>query len=135
MISFEKSEAVIRTQNVMEQVADSDRTLVCRYLRQVVADVVIERKLARLGEQQDAGGCELLGDRADVEHGFGRDRHAVVEVCPAVTSFENGSCPASDSHRTTRTVSPIPLGQEPVDLLRFVAGMLQTEVVIERKRR
>ena len=34
-------------------------------------DEVIDGEFAFFGQQQDAGGCELFGERADFEDGFG----------------------------------------------------------------
>jgi hypothetical protein len=65
---------------VGEEVFEGDRLAVGREVRQETGDRVGKRELAALGEEEDRGGGELLGDRADLEDVLGRDRHAELDV-------------------------------------------------------
>ena len=54
---------------LVDQLGDGDSGGPLRKFRQVLGQRVVESQLSLVGEQQDRGGSELLGYRADVEHG------------------------------------------------------------------
>src|SRR6266853_1383239 len=54
-------------------------------LRDVLANVVIERQKSLFSSQHWTGGCELLGDRTHVKNRFRRKRNSEFEVGHAVT--------------------------------------------------
>ncbi|EEF93638.1 hypothetical protein CATMIT_01731, partial [Catenibacterium mitsuokai DSM 15897] len=81
-------QVIAQAAGVLEQVAQGDGLAVVGQLGHVLAHVVVERELAVAFQQQHRGGGELLGGRADVEHGVGADRHAQFQVGLAVALVE-----------------------------------------------
>ena len=69
---------------MLEQVPDRDRRAEVVQLRQVFADVVVQRQLAVLLQEQDGERGELLGDGRDVKDCVGTDAGALFEVGQAV---------------------------------------------------
>src|ERR1035441_451257 len=55
---------------------------------EMLADLVINRQLALLRQQQDSRCRELLGDRANLKDGFTLRRHVQLDVCQAVGRSE-----------------------------------------------
>ena len=53
-----------------QQVADGDIAPCGGCVLEVTADFVLDRKFAALGQEQDAGGGELLGNGADLKRGI-----------------------------------------------------------------
>jgi hypothetical protein len=54
---------------MMNEMPDSDGFSEIRDFWQVLADVIIQRKLTLLGEQNCGKGRKLLGDRGDMKNG------------------------------------------------------------------
>ncbi len=95
---------VLEARGVSEQLPDGDAPPVRRCAREVLRQRVVEAEPAVLGEQQDAGGGELLADGAGLEDRAGRDRHAVLEVRLAVALFLDDPSVAHDQQRESRDV-------------------------------
>ena len=96
---------------VMQHVAQGQRRAIIRQLRQVLVHVVVERELAVLGEQQNAHRRELLGDRADVEHGSRRDGDAVFEIRAAVAFCVEERAAAGHAHGAAGRGARVPLAE------------------------
>ena len=65
---------------VVQQVAEGHRRGVIRHLGDVLADRIVQGKLALLGQEQDARRGDLLRGGADVEHCLGRDGHPMLQA-------------------------------------------------------
>jgi hypothetical protein len=63
---------------MMQQMTNGDRLAEVVQLRQILADVVVERQSVFLREELDGERGELLGHGGDVEDRRGRDRDAVL---------------------------------------------------------
>ncbi len=73
---------------MVDQVADGHRLSVVGQLGQMPVDFIVQREFAILGQEQDAGGGELLGHRAEVEGGGRGDRGLVLQVGQAIALLE-----------------------------------------------
>jgi hypothetical protein len=69
---------------VVRQVANRDPVTEVRELGDVLPDVVVDRQLPVVCQQQDRRGGELLGHRRHMEDRIGLQRHIVIEVRHAV---------------------------------------------------
>ena len=58
---------VAQAAGVVQQVADRDRGAVIGHFRHDLADVIVQRQLAGMGQHQGRGGGELLGVRSGLE--------------------------------------------------------------------
>jgi hypothetical protein len=70
-----------------------------RRIRHVLRDRVLDPQFATLFEQQDAGCCELLGDRAEAEFGVRGIGDIPFEICRAVALVEDDLSVAVDQNR------------------------------------
>jgi hypothetical protein len=61
---------------------------VVRQLGDVLSNVVVERELSLPLEEKHGHGCELLGDRCDIERAIGLQREVVLKVSEAVGACE-----------------------------------------------
>ena len=96
--SGEGQQAVVITDpaGVMDQVVDRDRLLISPHPGEELADVVGRADLPFPDEDGDAGGRELLGDRADVEDLGGRIGHAVLDAGHPVAALVDDRAVAND---------------------------------------
>ena len=83
---LQEIDVVAEPAGVMQQVADRDRPEIARDFGEILLDLVVERQLPVLCQEHDGHRGELLGDRADVEHRPGRDRHAELDAGEPVSS-------------------------------------------------
>src|SRR5690242_20407457 len=83
----EKKQAkdVAEATGVMQHFAQRDGLFIGRKFGNVLPNVIIEREVALLGSDHDAGGGKLLGDAAHVEDGFRSERDAKFEAGFAVS--------------------------------------------------
>jgi hypothetical protein len=98
----ERPGPVAQTARVMQQVVDGDRVPDVAELGDVLADVVGELDATLLHEHRDRETGELLGHGGDVEHGRGRDGHAVLETREAVALAQEHFAVAHDGDRHAR---------------------------------
>ena len=73
---------------MVNQVFDLDGRLIRRHVRQVLADIILQRDSSFLRQQGNARRRELFGDGGDVEGGTRRDGPAGVHVGDAVRALE-----------------------------------------------
>ena len=99
----------------MDQVPDRNRPVVFRNLGQIRAEVVVEGELALFGQQRDAQGNELFGDRPGIEDRRGCDGHAVFEIGHAVTVFVDDLALVDDGEGTSGRVGLVPFSEEGID--------------------
>ncbi len=71
---------------VMDQVAQRDRLPEVRHFGHMPPNVIVERELALLGQQEDRHRSELLGDGSDVEDRGWADRDLVLEIGQAIAA-------------------------------------------------
>src|SRR5207249_6952147 len=86
------------TRGVRHQVVETD-ILRSGEMRVIFRDLVVDGQLAVLGEQQDAGGDELLGDGANGEARLRSDGAAALEGSLAVALDEDGLAVAQNDER------------------------------------
>ncbi len=82
-----------------EQVLDGDLLSVRGIVRQVLRDLVLDPQLPPLLKQQDGGGGELLGDRAQLEHHLRRYRSSELQVRHAKPLAQHGLAVFDDQSR------------------------------------
>src|SRR4051812_47840296 len=83
-LEAEQAPLVAQAAGVREQVADGDALAEVGYLGEVFPDVVVERQLAVLRQQDERRRGELFGDRTALEHRLLGDRRAILEVGHAI---------------------------------------------------
>ena len=98
----EQMRLLSQTTGVGQEMTDGDRRPEIRKLRHVAADVIVERELALVLEEQDRHRCELLGDRPDVEDRGGGDQRPVLQTGQSVTAPVEGDAILRDQDRATR---------------------------------
>jgi hypothetical protein len=113
---------------VVDQVRDRDRPTVVGNLRQVLADVVIQRQKAVLNEQSDRECGELLGDRRHVEHGCWRDRNIVLQVRLAIAPNVLDDTGPGDTDCAARSVRATPGREDRVDATMAILGCLDVDL-------
>jgi hypothetical protein len=94
--------------------ANRDWLSVRLQLGHVLSRLVVDRQLVLVGEEHDAGCCELLRDRGDVEHRRGRERHAQLEVRSAIGMLVDDGSALADA--AAWGVRPVPLRNQHIDV-------------------
>ena len=108
---------IAQAARVQQQVSDGNRLAEVVHLGQMLADVIVERQLAVLLQQQNGKRRELLRDRRDVKNGVGLDRAALLEIGHAVGLLVNQFPVAHDADRTARRRRLVPAGEQLVHLV------------------
>jgi hypothetical protein len=83
----------------------------------VLSDVIVQRQLALLNQQQDGHGGELFGYGSNVEHARRSDWRTVFQIGTAVTAFVNEFAFFDDSQRAPWRVWLVPSGKKLVNTL------------------
>ena len=83
--------------------------------------VVVEREQAAILEQQDRGGRQMLGGRAQTEHGAGVERQVALDRGDAVGGPVNDLAAAQHRHHAAGMTGAIELGEQGVDARREIA--------------
>ena len=107
-------ELVAQAAGVMDQVADGDGFAVVGQFGHVLADVVVEREQALVGQHGDGEGGELLRHRGQQEHRGRRDGDVVLQVGAAVAALIDDLAVFHDGHRRAGHIGPVPRGEEGV---------------------
>ena len=121
-VDREEPRVVPQAARVVEQVTQRDGPAVDGHLGDVLADVVVERELAVLHEEQDGERRELLGDGADVEDRVRADGDVVLEAREAVAAGEGELAGAVDGDRAAGGGGLGVVGEEGVDFRREGVG-------------
>src|SRR5258708_2995103 len=100
---------------VLEKVADRDLVAVVRQLRQVLADVVLDRQFAFLFKEDQRHRGELLGNRRHMKYGVGRNEHVVLEIGGPVAFLVGELSVFYDSDRRAGRVEIVPGLENAVD--------------------
>jgi hypothetical protein len=108
---------VAQAAGVLDQLAYRDRCAEVLQLGQILADVVIEAKLAVLREQVDREGGELLRDRGNVERGGNLVRRRAFDISHAVSRAADDLAVLYDGQHRARRGRPIPCREQSVDFL------------------
>ena len=101
---------------MVNQLPDRDRLAEVVKLGKVLADLVVQREFALLGQPDDGVRRELLAHRADVKDRARRDRDVVLEVGHAVAFGIEDAAASHHGDRAARGIRLGPLGKEGIDL-------------------
>jgi len=93
---------------VMDEVAYGDGPVVFGHLREVGADIVIQRKFSFVFENENARSCKLLADRACAENSIRFDGNGMFEAGHAVTLLVNDLSVLNNSQGTSRRIRFVP---------------------------
>src|SRR3954468_21663277 len=114
-LDAEQAPLVAESAGMREQVADRDRPAAeVGDFREVLPNVIVERELPVLREEDDRARRELLGARAALEHGGVRVGHAVLEVRRAIALRVERLSVLREAYPATRRL-PVERGKDAID--------------------
>ncbi len=99
----------------MYQMPHRDGVRIGGQLGEPLANRVVDRQPSLLDGQRRGECRELLRHGPDVKHGFGRDRHVVLEAGHSVAAFVGDPSPFEHGDGATRRILPIELLEHRVD--------------------